>query len=114
MKMKINMDPPIHCCDTDTLLSFDAIVYYVLLYFKCLRYRILFFCSDSQLEVGLNTRCKINRMFNNGDISQHQLNKFYNSAGVFYERAFKYAQDNLPHSDELLTGNTVKMSLSVA
>ena len=77
MKMKINMDPPIHRCDTDTLLSFDTIIHYVLLYFKCLRYRILFFiCSDSQLEVGLNTRCKINQMFNDGDISEHQKNKF--------------------------------------
>ena len=103
MKMKINMDPSIHCCHTDALLSFDTIIHYVLLYFKCLRYRILFFiCSDSQLEVGLNTRCKINQMFNDGDISQHQKNKFYNSARAFYERAFKYALDNLPHSDKLL------------
>ena len=71
MKMKINLDPPIHYCHTDTLLSFDTIIHYVLLHFKCLRYRILFsICSDSQLEVGLNTRCKINRMFNDGDISQ--------------------------------------------
>ena len=115
--MKINMDPPIHRCDTDTLLSFDTIIHYVLLYFKCLRYRILFFiCSDSQLEVGLNTRCKINQMFNDGDISQHQKNNFYNSARVFYKRAFKYTLDNLPHSDEplnmrkWLTGNTVKVS----
>ena len=70
MKMKINMDPPIHCCDTDTLLSFDTIIHHVLLYFKCLRHRILFLiCSDSQLEVGLNNRCKINQMFNYGDIS---------------------------------------------
>ena len=76
MKMKINMDPPIHCCHTDTLPSFDTIIHYVLLYFKCLRYRILFcICSNSQLEVGLNARCKINRMFNDGDISQHQKKK---------------------------------------
>ena len=103
IRMKINMDPPIHCCGTETLLSFDTIIHYVLLYFKCLRYRILFFiCSDSQLEVGLETRCQINQMFNNGEISQRQKNKFYNSARAFYERAFKYALDNLPHSDELL------------
>ena len=101
--MKMNMDLPIHCCHRDTLLCFYTIIHYVLLYFKCLRYRILFsICSDLQLEVGLNARCKINRMFNDGDISQHQKNKFYNSALVFYERGFKYALDNLPHSDELL------------
>ena len=101
--MKINMDPPIHCCHTDTLLSFDTVIHYVFLYFKCLRYRILFsICSDSQLKVGFNARCKINRMFNDGDISQHQKNKFYNSAWVFCERTFKYALDNLSHSDELL------------
>ena len=101
--MKMNMDPPIHCCHGDTLLCFDTIIQYVLLCFKYLRYRILFsICSDSQLQVGLNARCKINRMFNNGDISQHQNNKFYNSARVFYERGFKYALDNLPHSEELL------------
>ena len=103
MKMKINMDPPIHCCDTDTLLSFDTIIHYVLLYFKCLRYRILCSsCSDSQLQVGLNTRCKINQNFNDGDISQHQKNKFYNSVRAFHERAFKYTLDNLTHSHELL------------
>ena len=66
-----------------------------------------FICSGSQLEVGLNTRCKINQMFNDGDISQHQKNKFYNSARAFYERAFKYALDNLPHSDELLKHSEV-------
>ena len=100
MKMKISMGPPIHCCDKGTLLSFDTIIHYVLLYFKCLRYRILFFiCSGSQIEVGLNTRCKTNQMLNDGDISQHQKN---NSARAFYERAFKYALDNLPHPDELL------------
>ena len=101
--MKINMDPPIHCCDTGTLLSFDTIIHYVLLYFKCLRFRILLFIrSSSQLEVGLNTRCKINQIFNDGDISQHEKNKFCNSARAFNERAFKYALDNLPNSDELL------------
>ena len=103
MEMKINMDPPIQCCDTDTLLSFDTIIHYVLLYFKCLRYRILCSsCSDSQLQVGLNTRCKINQNFNDGDISQHQKNKFYNSVRAFHERAFKYTLDNLTHSHELL------------
>ena len=103
MRMKINMDPPIHCCHTDTLLSFDTIIHYVLLYFKCLRYRILCSsCSDSQLQVGLNTRCKINQNFNDGDISQHQKNKFYNSVRAFHERAFKYTLDNLTHSHELL------------
>ena len=116
--IKMNMDPPICCCHTDTLLSFDTIIHYVLLYFKCL-YHILFsICSDSQLENGLNAQCKINRMFNNGDISQHQKNKFYNLAQVFSERAFKYALDNFPHSDELLKhtelGNTVKMPVSIA
>ena len=101
--MKMNMDPPIHCCHTETLLCFDTIIHYVLLYLKCLRYCILFsICSNSQLEVDLNAQCKINQMFNDGDISQHQKNKFYNSAQVFYKRAFKYPLDNLPHSDELL------------
>ena len=32
MKMKINMDQPIYCCHTDTLLSFDTIIHYELLY----------------------------------------------------------------------------------
>ena len=98
--MEINIDPPIYCCHTDTLLSFDTIIHCVLLYFKCFRYHIPFsICSDSQLEVGFNARCKINRIFDNGDIRQHQKKKFYNSARVFYERVFKYALDNLPHSD---------------
>ena len=103
MKIKINMDPPIHCCHADTLLFFDTVIHYVLLYIKCLRYHILFsICSDLQLEVGSNAQFKINRMFNDGDISQHQKIKFYNSARTFYEGAFKYALDILPHSDQLL------------
>ena len=98
--MEINIDPPIYCCHTDTLLSSDTIIHCVLLYFKCFRYHIPFsICSDSQLEVGFNARCKINRIFDNGDIRQHQKKKIYNSARVFYERAFKYVLDNLPHSD---------------
>ena len=101
MRMKINMDPPIHCCHTDTLLSFDTMIHYVLLYFKCLRYHFFFICSDSQLEVGLNTRCKINQMFKDGDIKQHQKNNFYNWTRAFYEKAFKHALDNLPYSHKL-------------
>ena len=87
----------------DSISYYYAIIHYVLLYFKFLRYRILLsLCSNSWWEVGLNARFEINRMFNDGDISQHQKNKFYNSARVFYERVFKYAPDNLPHSDKLL------------
>ena len=41
-------------------------------------------------------------MCNDGDINQYQKKKFYYSARAFYERAFKYALDNLPQSDELL------------
>ena len=75
--MEINIDPPIYCCHTDTLLSFDTIIHCVLLYFKCFRYHIPFsICSDSQLEVGFNARCKINRIFDNGDIRQHQRKNF--------------------------------------
>ena len=59
-------------------------------------------CSDPQLEVGFERLSKINRMFDDGDTSQHQKNRFFNSARAFYEIAFKYALDNLPHSDELL------------
>ena len=93
----------IHCCHRNPLLSFDTIIHWVLLYLKSLRYLILFsICSDSQLEVDLNARCKINRMFNDGDIIQHQQNKLYSLSGAFYKRAFKYALDNLLRSDELL------------
>ena len=70
MKMNIVIDLPIHCCHIDTLLSFDTIIHYALLYFKCFRHRVVFsICSDSQLEFGLNARCKINRMFSDGDIN---------------------------------------------
>ena len=61
-----------------------------------------FICSNSQLRVGLNVLYKVNQLFNDDDVSQHQKNKFYNSDRAFYERAFKYALDNLHNSDELL------------
>ena len=89
--------------ETLYLLTFDTIIHDELLYFKCLRYRILFsVCSDSKLEVDLNTQCQIKRILNDDDISQHQKNKFYNLDRSFYKRAFKYALNNLPHSDEIL------------
>jgi hypothetical protein len=61
-----------------------------------------FLFVDSLLEVGLNSRCLINRLFKEGDISQHQKDLFYQAARMFYATAFKYALDNLPHSDDLL------------
>ena len=104
MKKKSNMVRQfIAVLQTLYLLTFDTIIHDELLYFKCLRYRIVFsVCSDLQLEVDLNTQCQIKRMFNNDDISQHQKNKFYNLDCSFYKRAFKYALNNLPHSDEIL------------
>ena len=114
MKMKINVDPPIHCCHKETFLSFDTIIHYVLLCFKCLRYPIIFsIYSDSQLKVGLNARCKINRMFNDGDISQHQKYKFYNYAWTFYKRSLKYVLDNLTHSDNNLTHYSIIEHLTI-
>jgi hypothetical protein len=62
-----------------------------------------FFCVlDSTLEVGLNSRCLLNRLFKEGDISQHKKELFYQAPRVFYETAYKYALANQPHSDDLL------------
>ena len=54
------------------------------------------------MEVGLNSRCLLNWMFNDGDIDDYQKRRFYRSAQAFYETAYKYSLNNLPHSDDLL------------
>ena len=55
----------------------------------------------------MTTRCTLNRLFNDGDITQHQKDEFYRAARAFYVMTYKYALSNLPHSDDLLNNAEV-------
>ena len=54
----------------------------------------------------MGTKSSIRQRLNDGDISQQQVNKFYDSTIVFYERAMEYAVQNLPLNDTLLKNAT--------
>ena len=54
----------------------------------------------------MGTKSSIRQRLNDGDISQQQVNKFYDSTIAFYERAMEYAVQNLPLNDTLLKNAT--------
>ena len=63
---------------------------------------MLFTFTDNALEIGFLTKSSIKKLHQDGDISEHQTKTFNKAARRFFERAFRYAPDNLPHQDELL------------
>ena len=65
---------------------------------------MLFTFTDNAFEIGFLTKSRLKKLYQDGDISEHQMNTFYKAASArrFFERAFRYALDSLPHQDELL------------
>ena len=63
---------------------------------------MLFIFTDNALEIGFLTKSRLKKLHQDGDISENQMKTFYKAARRFFERAFRYALDNLPHQDELL------------
>ena len=65
---------------------------------------MLFIFTDNAFEIGFLTKSHLKKLHQDGDISEHQMNTFYKAASArrFFERAFRYALDSLPHQDELL------------
>ena len=56
--------------------------------------------------VGLTTRSTLHKLFEAGDISSSQVDKFYNGVRAFYTKAMEYATKNLPLDDLVMTNST--------
>ena len=60
------------------------------------------FFSDRSLEIGNSTKLLLLRLFNDGSISRNEKEEFYDGARAFFQKAFKYAANNLPINDPVL------------
>ena len=63
---------------------------------------MLFTFTDNALEIGFLTKSRLKKLHQDGDISEHHMKTFFKATRRFFEGAFRYALDNLPHQDELL------------
>ena len=71
----------------------------------------LFVFADDKLFIGLTTRSTLHKLFEAGDISSSQVDKFYNGVRAFYTMAVEYATKNLPLDDLVMT-NSMWINLS--
>ena len=56
----------------------------------------------SGIHMGMATKMKLDKLLNDGDISENDAKKFYRAVLKFYQTAFSYATERLPHCDALL------------
>lgn len=82
-----------HCLNEDTLVSVD---------FKASSNQV----TDKELSIGYITKHTANRLHEEGDITDHQLTKFFKAAREFLMRATEYLLKWCPLEDELLTNAT--------
>ena len=58
--------------------------------------------SDGEIFIGMATRMCLNKLQEEGDVSQAQCNKFFKGVRAFYVKSVEYALKNLPVADEVL------------
>ena len=64
-------------------------------------FNLLFFINEN-LETGFATKALLEKLLNEGDITNQQFNNFLAAARAFHVRTYEYALDNLPRNDDLL------------
>ena len=73
-----------------------------MLYFLFYRHNCAISVADEYIFSGIITRRELQKLLNEGDITNVQVNHFYEGVRAFYARALEYALDNLPMKDDLL------------
>ena len=58
--------------------------------------------SDGEIFIGMATRMCLNKLQEEGDVSQEQCNKFFKRVRAFYVKSVEYALKNLPVADAVL------------
>ena len=69
--------------------------------YNLLLFNLLFF-KDENLENGFTTKALLEKLLNEGDITNQQFNRFLTAATTFHIHTYEYALDNLPRNDGLL------------
>jgi hypothetical protein len=82
-----------HCLNDGTLVSVD---------YKALSNQV----TDKELAIGFSTKQTACQLHQAGDITSHQLKKFYKAGREFLIRATEYLMKWCPLNDELLTAAT--------
>ena len=82
-----------HCLSGGTLVSVD---------YKAVSNQV----TDKDLLIGFITKQTVNRLYQEGDITNHQLSKFYKAARGFFMCATEYLLKWCPLQDELLASAT--------
>lgn len=62
--------------------------------------------SDKDLFIGMVTKTRLRKLFDEGDVGQAQVTTFYKAVRAFYMQAMQYALDHLPLDDDLLRNAT--------
>ena len=58
--------------------------------------------DDIDLFIGMLTKQKLRKLLNEGDISQHEVDRFYDAVREFYDSAFDYCRKWLPLNSSFL------------
>ena len=58
--------------------------------------------SDGEIFIGMATRMCLNKLQEEGDVSQEQCNRFFKGVRAFYVKSVEYALKNLPVADAVL------------
>ena len=61
--------------------------------YNLLLFNLLFF-KDENLEIGFTTKALLEKLLNEGDITNQQFNRFLMAARAFHIRTYEYAFDN--------------------
>ena len=60
------------------------------------------FCLDHSLFIGITTRQRLSKLFENGDVSDREVDQFHNAVRGFYCKATAYVLANLPFHDSVI------------
>ena len=64
-------------------------------------YSFCYFFIDENL-IGFAIKALLEKLLNEGDITNQQFNRFLTVARAFHIRTYEYALDNIPRNDDLL------------
>ena len=62
----------------------------------------LLFFKVGNLEIGFATKALLEKLLNEGDITNQRFNRFSTGVTAFHIHTYEYTLDNLPRNDDLL------------
>ena len=62
----------------------------------------LIFIEPKSIFLGRTTKATLNRLLNEGDISQHEYDNFHTGAHLYFKDALQYIQSKFPIKNEVI------------